>query len=74
MAVRVLDGHVAVPGTGSLAADYGRSAEAKYLADLRDLGLEPVVVPDTTTGADPGTVTAVSPEPGTPLDAGSEVP
>ena len=41
--LRVLDGRVAVPGTGALAADYGRSAEAKYVADLRDLGLEPVV-------------------------------
>jgi hypothetical protein len=71
--LRVLDGRVAVPGTGSLAADYGRSAEAKYVADLRDLGLEPVVELDTTTGAEPGTVTAVSPEPGTPLTPGSEV-
>ena len=71
--LRVLDGRVAVPGTGSLAVDYGRSAEAKYLADLRDLGLEPVVEPDTTTGADPGTVTAVSPDQGTPLAPGSEV-
>ena len=61
------------PAPGALAADYGRSAEAKYVADLRDLGLDPVVEPDTTTGADPGTVTAVSPEPGTPLTPGSEV-
>ena len=71
--LRVLDGRVAVPGTGALAADYGRSAEAKYVADLRELGLEPVVEPDATTGADPGTVIGVSPAPGTPLEPGSEV-
>jgi hypothetical protein len=68
----VLDGRVAVPGTGALAADYGRSSGAKYVADLRELGLEPVVERDTT-GADPGTVTAVSPDPGTPLAPGSRV-
>jgi hypothetical protein len=71
--LRVLEGRVAVPGTGALATDYGRSAEAKYVADLRDLGLDPVVETDTGTGAEPGTVTAVSPEPGTPLLPGSEV-
>jgi len=71
---RVLDGHTAVPATRMLAAEYGRSAEAKYVAELRTLGLDPVVVPAaTTTGADPGTVIGVSPEPGTPLEAGSEV-
>ena len=71
--VRVLEGSVAVPGTGDLAADYGRSAEAKYVADLRDLGLAPVVEARADTGAVPGTVTAVTPAPGTPLARGSRV-
>ncbi|MET1060026.1 MAG: PASTA domain-containing protein [Nocardioides sp.] len=71
--VRVLDGHVAVPATGRLEVDYGRSAETKYVADLRRIGLEPVVTAERGSGAAPGTVTGVSPEPGTPLVAGSEV-
>ena len=71
--LRVLGGQVAVPGTDTLAAGYGRSAEAKYVADLRGLGLEPVVAVDTATAAEAGTVTEVSPIPGTPLPRGSRV-
>ena len=67
--LRVLGGQVAVPGTDTLAAGYGRSAEAKYVADLRGLGLEPVVAVDTATDAEAGTVTEVSPEPGHPAAA-----
>jgi hypothetical protein len=73
--VRVLDedGRVAVPGIVTLPADYGRSAEAKYVEDLRRLGLAPVIRVDERSGKEPGTVTRVSPEPGTPLEPGSEV-
>jgi hypothetical protein len=71
--LRVLDGMVAVPTTGALAADYGRSARTKYVADLRDLGLHPVVRAERVPGADAGTVTGVSPSPGTPLRRGSDV-
>jgi len=71
--LRVLEGWVAVPPTGMLATDYGRSAEAKYVSDLRGFGLEPVVRIDPTTGGQPGTVTGVSPPPGTPLKPGQEV-
>ena len=63
-------GRVAVPGTGALAADYGRSAEAKYVADLRDLGLEPGgASPSARTGAEPGTVTGGLPGAGHPAAA-----
>ena len=61
------------PRPGMLATDYGRSAEAKYVSDLRGFGLEPVVRTDTATGAEPGTVTGVTPPPGTPLEPGQEV-
>ena len=71
--LRVLEGRVAVPATAALAADYGRSAETKYVADLRRLGLEPYLWTVPAAGAEPGTVLEVSPAPGTPLRRGGKV-
>ena len=71
--VRVLEGRIAVPATGALAADYGRSARTKYVADLRGLGLDPVVRVERLPGVEAGTVIGVSPSPGTPLRRGSPV-
>ncbi|MFK4086743.1 PASTA domain-containing protein [Kribbella sp. NPDC020789] len=68
--IRILPDLTGVPGFRTLELE---TSQAKYLAALKDYGLVPAIVTTKASGVPKGSVTAVSPVPGTMVPNGSTV-